>query len=189
MTRTAWRVAASIIAVATVVVVVNGVAGHFVIRNATEDAVSQADAVIVLGGEHDGRESYGLSAAQAAHASALVLSNPYSAADPVMSRMCSHAIGAIEVLCPRPDPSTTRGEAVMTSRLASERHWKSILIVSWRYHLPRTRLIFGQCLSGSGVAVTATAVPRAYELPMWFWQYIYFYQFAGIAKAVASGRC
>ena len=72
---------------------------------------------------------------------------------------------------------------------AGERHWKHILIVSWRYHLPRARLVFNQCLSDTGVSAAAKAVPRHYVLPVWYWQYLYLYQFAGIVKAVASDRC
>jgi uncharacterized SAM-binding protein YcdF (DUF218 family) len=188
-----WRAARRTVFVITTVVAVlaalNGVAGYLIFGNATDSALSRVDAVIVLGGEHDGREDYGLALAPQVHASTVVLSNPYPATDRLMSRMCVSRNDAVEVICSRPDPSTTRGEAMMTRRLAGERHWKKILIVSWRYHLPRARLIFNQCLSATGVSAAAKAVPRHYVLPVWYWQYLYLYQFAGIIKAVASDRC
>jgi uncharacterized SAM-binding protein YcdF (DUF218 family) len=143
----------------------------------------------VLGGEHDGREDFGLALAPQVHASTVVLSDPYPASDRLMKRMCLPRKPGIEVICSRPDPSTTQGEEMMTRRLAGERHWRNILIVSWRYHLPRARLIFNQCLSGMGVSTAAKAVPRQYVLPVRYWQYVYLYQFAGIVKAVASDRC
>jgi uncharacterized SAM-binding protein YcdF (DUF218 family) len=187
--RTARRTAAFITAFATVVVVVNGVAGYIIFGNAADSAGSHVDAVVVLGGEHDGREGYGLALARQGFASTVVLSNPYPSADPLMRKICLRHHGAAEVICARPDPSTTRGEAILTRRLAIERNWKKILIVSWRYHLPRARLLFHRCLSTMGISITVKAVPRPYVLPVWYWQYIYLYQFAGIAKAMSMDHC
>lgn len=177
-----------LVASAVAVVVLNGVAGYFIFSSATDSAVSRVDAIVVLGGEHDGREEYGLTLARRGIASTVVLSNPYRATDPVMRRYCRRD-GGTEVMCVKPNPPTTRGEALMTRRLAVERHWKSVLVVSWRFHLPRARLIFSQCLSNVGVSTAAKAVPRQYSLPVWYWEYIYFYQFAGIAKAVIVDNC
>jgi uncharacterized SAM-binding protein YcdF (DUF218 family) len=189
----AWHTARRTVVVSTTAVTViaalNGAAGYLIFSNATDSALSRVDAVIVLGGEHDGREDYGLELAPQVHASTVVLSDPYPSSDRLMRRVCLPRKDAVEVICSRPDPSTTRGEAIMTRRLAGERHWKNILVVSWRYHLPRARLIFNQCLSAMGVSIAAKAVPRHYVLPVWYWQYLYLYQFAGIVKAVASDRC
>lgn len=187
--RTAQRTAAFFTAFATVIVALNGVVGYIIFGNAADGAVSRVDAVVVLGGEHDGREAYGLAVARSGLAPTVVLSDPYPAADRVMSQMCLRRHDAVEVICSRPDPATTRGEAMMTRRLAIERHWKSILIVSWRYHLPRARLIFYQCFSNMELSIAAKAVPRHYVLPVWYWQFIYFYQFAGIAQAVSIDHC
>jgi uncharacterized SAM-binding protein YcdF (DUF218 family) len=189
MWRAARRTAVVVTTVLTAIAALNGAAGYLIFSNAAEDQVSQVDAVVVLGGEHDGREGYGLALARRGLAPAVVLSDPYPASDPVMRRMCLHRNDGVEVICSRPDPSTTRGEAMMTHRLAAARHWTKILIVSWRYHLPRARLVFDQCLSALGVSIAAQAVPRHYVLPLWYWQYLYLYQFAGIVKAVASDHC
>jgi uncharacterized SAM-binding protein YcdF (DUF218 family) len=187
--RTVTRATVVIAAFAAAVVIVNGIAGFVVFSDAADDDPSRVDAIVVLGGEHDGREDYGLALARRGVAPTLLLSNPYRAADYVMRRLCTGRSGPIEVICSRPDPTTTRGEAVMTRRLATQRNWKKILIVTWRYHLPRARLVFGQCLSSDGVSIAAEAVPRRYVLPVWYWEYIYFYQFAGIAKAVSVEHC
>jgi uncharacterized SAM-binding protein YcdF (DUF218 family) len=173
----------------TTIAALNGAAGYAVLSNAADSPMSRVDAVVVLGGEHDGREDYGLALARRGLASIVVLSNPYSATDPVMARMCVHRNDTVEVLCVRPEPSTTHGEALLTRRLARERHWTKVMIVSWRYHLPRARLIFRQCLSALGVSITAKAVPRQYVLPVWYWQYVYLYQFGGIMKATTVDRC
>lgn len=183
------RAAAVLTTLATLGVALNSVLGYVIFGNAVESTVSRVDAVVVLGGEHDGREGYGVALARQGLASAVVLSDPYPTTDPIMSRMCLHRNETVDVICSRPDPSTTRGEAIMTRRLARERHWHSILIVSWRYHLPRARLVFDQCLSAMNISITATAVPRHYVLPLWYWQYLYLYQFGGIVKAVAADHC
>lgn len=185
----ARRTAVLITALATVGVALNGTVGYLIFGNAVDSAVSHVDAVVVLGGEHDGRERYGVALARQGIASTVLLSNPYPASDPVMKRMCLRRNDAVEVICSRPDPLTTRGEAIMTRRLARERNWHKILIVTWRFHLPRARLVFHQCLSGTGVSIAAKAVPRQYVLPVWYWEYIYLYQFAGIAKAVSVDHC
>lgn len=187
--RAARRSAAVLAVLAPVLVAVNGVCGYLVFARAADSVVSHVDAVVVLGGEHDGREGYGVALARQGLAPTVVLSNPYPATDRVMSRICSGQHGAVRVICPRPEPPTTRGEAMMTRRLALEHHWKQVMVVTWRYHLPRARLLFCQCLCASGVSVTAKAVPRQYVLPVWYWEYIYLYQFAGIAKALLVGHC
>lgn len=173
----------------TVTAALNGLVGYAAFSRAPDSAVSRVNAVVVLGGEHDGREEYGVALARQVHASAVLLSNPYPSDDVVMQRMCLRHLDAIDVICSRPDPPTTRGEAMMTRRAAARRHWSSILLVTWRYHLPRARLLFDQCLADIGVSVGAKAVPRQYVLPVWYWQYLYFYQFAGIVKAVAAEHC
>ncbi|UMB70707.1 YdcF family protein [Mycobacterium paraterrae] len=169
----------------TATAALNGVAGYAIFSNAVDSPPSHADAVVVLGGEHDGREDYGLALARSGLASTVVLSNPYSSSDQVMNRVCHDA--SVEVLCVRPEPSTTHGEALLTRQLVRERHWTKIVLVTWRYHLPRARLIFRRCLSG--VSIAAKAVPRQYVLPVWYWQYLYLYQFGGIVKAMTVDRC
>jgi uncharacterized SAM-binding protein YcdF (DUF218 family) len=169
--------------------IVNGVVGDVVFAHAVDGVVTHVDAVVVLGGEHDGREDYGLTLANKGIASTVVLSNPYPAADSVMRRVCAGRRGAVEIICPRPEPSTTRGEAMMTRRLAVERHWTKILVLSWRYHLPRAGLVFRQCLSGLDATTTVKAVPRQYIVPIWYWEYIFLYQGAGMVKEAFADHC
>jgi len=187
--KRARRTVVLITTLATAVAALNGALGYIILSNAAESALEHVDAVVVLGGEHDGRERYGLTLARQGLASTVLLSNPYPAADPLMNQMCLPRSGAVEVICSRPNPMTTHGEAIMTRRLVRERHWHKILIVTWRYHIPRARLVFDQCLSGQGVSVAAKGTPRQYVLPFWYWQYIYLYQFSGIAKALTTDHC
>jgi len=163
-----------------------GVGGYVAFTKAPVDPITPADAIIVLGGEHDGREAYGISLAERGVADTVVLSNPYGAADPTMKKYCGVETDTYSVLCEEPEPSTTRGEAIFTQQLAEERGWDHVVVVSWRYHLPRARYIFDQCFAGE---VTMQAVPRTYDFSLVHWEYTYLYQLAGFTKAAIQGDC
>jgi uncharacterized SAM-binding protein YcdF (DUF218 family) len=189
--RTGRRILAAWEAIVVVVVIVlidMGISGFFVFTNAKVDQLAHVDAIIVLGGEHDGREDYALRLARDGWAPTVVLSNPYWDGDPVMKRVCRPGDG-IEVICMAPDPLTTRGEALMMRRLADERGWKKIIVVSWRYHLPRARLVFQQCFSDQPDATVMVDVPRRYRYSLLGWEFVYAYQWGGLAKAIALGEC
>ena len=161
------------------------------------DAPRKVDAIVDLGGEHDGREEYGLQLAREGYAKTVLISNPYSS-DPLlkkyvgdkpdsqalMQRVCTSGTAEIEVICFNPDPSTTRGEAMFTQRVAKERHWHSVIVVSWRFHLVRARYIFGQCFDGD---VVMRSVPRDYPGSPLYWGWQFAYQYGGIAKAAVLG--
>lgn len=175
-----------VVIVSVVVLAAVGGFGYLLFGGSHEDPLRQVDAIIVLGGEHDTREYYGIELAQAGYAKNVVLSNPYRADDPTMRELCDKTIGDISVTCVPPLPSTTRGEAMFTQRLSAERGWKSVIVVSWGYHLTRARYIFGNCYSGETVM---RAVPRSYDYGPADWELIYLYQFTGTAKAVVQGSC
>ena len=191
---TARRVATALEAVVLVVVIVlvnMWISGYFVFQRVANDPLQHADAIVVLGGEHDGREDYGIALAKQGWASTVVLSNPYGP-DGVMERVCHDTRGErgpVEVLCPEPDPLTTRGEAIMVKQLAAERSWHKVIIVSWRYHLPRARFIFEQCYSDAPGALIMQAVPKRYQFSPLTWEFLYAYQWGGLAKAFIQGEC
>lgn len=163
-----------------------GIGGYVAFTKARVDSLTTADAIIVLGGEHDGREAYGISLAQQGLAQTVVLSDPYGSADPTMRKYCAASTSNIEVLCIPPSPSTTRGEAMFTQDLARERGWNHVIVVTWRYHLPRARYIFDQCFDGT---VTMRPTPRAYDFSLVEWEFTYLYQIAGFVKAGVQGPC
>jgi uncharacterized SAM-binding protein YcdF (DUF218 family) len=178
---------AAVVVTAVIVMVDMGISGFVVFTNAAVDPLVKADAIIVLGGEHDGREDYGLSLARAGWAPTVVLSNPYPDDDPVMRRVCN--VVDVDVSCLRPEPLTTRGEALFARRLADERHWQRVIVVSWRYHLPRARLVFAQCFASPGTDAVFAEMPRRYQFSWLEWEAVYAYQWGGLAKAVVQGKC
>ena len=186
--RRCLTAAEALVVVLVVLLVDIGISGYVLFANARVDELARVDAIVVLGGEHDGREDYALNLARAGWAPTVVLSNPYDAGDPVMARVCRE-VPDIEVICLRPDPLTTRGEAILTRRLALARDWSNVMVISWRYHLPRARLIFRQCFSDEPGTAVMVAVPRRYRFSVLGWELVFAYQWAGLAKAVVQGEC
>jgi uncharacterized SAM-binding protein YcdF (DUF218 family) len=64
------------------------------------------------------------------------------------------------VLCFRPDPYSTRGEARAVARMAAARGWRSVLVVTSTYHVTRARLLFDRCV-GARVSVTGSTYRRS----------------------------
>jgi uncharacterized SAM-binding protein YcdF (DUF218 family) len=73
--------------------------------------------------------------------------------------------------------------------LANVQHWQRVMVVTWRFHLFRARLVFSQCFSNSPGAVVMREVPRQYSYGPVQWEHTYLYQFGALAKAVALGPC
>lgn len=163
--------------------------GFLLFNRAPSDPLRSADVIVVLGGEHDGREDYGLQLARQGVAPVLLLSNPYDADDPLVPQMCDRHVAAVEVICRRPDPLTTRGEALFTHQLAEERQWHTFVIVTWRYHLPRARYVFSRCFDDDPHTLVMRAVPREYDYSPLDWEGVYLYQYAGFAKAWIESAC
>ncbi|MXP20106.1 YdcF family protein [Gordonia sp. HNM0687] len=165
-----------------------GVLGYQLFTRDHQDPLRPADAIVVLGGEHDGREDYGLELAADGYADTVLISDPYRpykrSEQDLMNRVCDAGTDSIEVICFEPHPSTTRGEAMFVQHMATARGWRSVIVVSWRYHLVRARYIFGQC---SDREVVMRSVPRSYAQSWRDWAYTYAYQYGGLMKATALG--
>lgn len=164
------------------------VSGYFFLNRAASSPLAKADAIVVLAGEHDGREEYGISLAQRGLASTVLLSNPYRNDDELMRRVCKARYNKIQVICDRPLLTTTRGEAMMAGDLAVQRQWHRLIVVTWRFHIPRTRFTFGQCLP-PGTTAAYVAVPRQYLYSLAVWELQYVYQYAALAKAAVVPAC
>jgi uncharacterized SAM-binding protein YcdF (DUF218 family) len=78
------------------------------------------------------------------------------------SRSLCHRRTPYRVLCPRPSPYSTRGEAETVAKVAREQGWRRVLVVTSTYHVRRARMLFDRCLGASRVAVVGTrpSLPR-----------------------------
>lgn len=120
------------------------VASGFLFVWADEDTPRRADAVVVLAGDAGHRIPRGLELVESGVARRLVLSREPG---PKWSRwraLCSRRA----VVCFQADPYSTQGEAETVSRLAARRGWRSLAVVTSRYHLHRARLLFERCFDG-----------------------------------------
>ncbi len=94
------------------------------------------------------------------------------------------ALPDITVLCAKPDPFTTRGEARWLEQQMHDQGWDSAAVVTFTPHISRARMIMDRCDTG-GVAMVDVGEPLA----PWFWAYHFGYQTAGFAKAFALSGC
>jgi uncharacterized SAM-binding protein YcdF (DUF218 family) len=113
-----------------------------------------ADAIVSLDGDRPRRLRKAVELAAAGVAPTLVVVRAETAAPELLAA----AALPFEVLSIVPEPSTTRGEARGVARLAAERGWRRIVVVTSSYHVPRARLIFRR-----GVACELAFVPAGFR--------------------------
>lgn len=127
------------------------------------DAPTRAGAIVVLSGSASDRYPKGLALFRRGLAPTLVLSDGLAYA----RRACRRP----DVICPRPDPYSTRGEARMIARLARAHDWRTVIVVTSRYHVFRARRIIERCyrgrleLVGSLPGIGRYLLGSAYEWP------------------------
>ena len=111
-----------------------------------DDRVATADAVIVLAGEKR-RLSIALELVERGVAPVLVISDGIDPRWTQANQLCRLGDPA-RIVCLRPEPYSTRGEARLAARLARERGWDSLVVVTSRFHLFRARTLFERCFDG-----------------------------------------
>jgi len=138
------------------------------------DAPRKVDAIVVLGGASN-RVTKGLKLASEGYAPTLLISTPDPSA-------CRYRIPGVSVICFQPSPETTQGEARYVAKLASERHWSQILVVSGTAQTLRARLRFDRCYHGTALfdPVGASDVIK--------WVHNVFYEWGALAKALTIQR-
>lgn len=139
---------------------------------------AHVDAIVMLNGPGD-RLDTALNLAWAHRAPMIVIArgSPYWG----RGSICAPKIPGVKVICFDPDPSTTRGEAEFTGRLAKRYHWRSIVLVTTTPQDTRSRLRVRRCFRGS-IYVVAAPIP-AYE-----WPYAIAYEWGATAKAILLQR-
>ena len=124
------------------------------------DAPVPADAVVVLDGDRPRRLAAGAALAASGCAPVLVVVRCESVAPELLGR----AGLPFEVVSFVPEPPTTRGEARAVARLARERGWRRLVVVTSTHHVTRARLIFRRALDCElrfvGAGFTRRRVPR-----------------------------
>jgi uncharacterized SAM-binding protein YcdF (DUF218 family) len=133
---------------------------------------ARVDAIVVLGGQGN-RLGQGLELAHQDRAPVLVISRGLP--HPVPDSVCRPRSQAVKVICFSPRPRTTQGEAEFVSRLASQHHWRSVVLVVTPDQVIRARIRFERCYAGRVYVVTT-------PLPVLEWPYQIAYQWAAMFK-------
>jgi uncharacterized SAM-binding protein YcdF (DUF218 family) len=123
-----------------------------------QDSPRRADAVVVLAGDHL-RLGKALELMTRHVAPTLVISDGLAPGWREANRLC-RGEARFRVVCFRPDPYSTRGEARAVARMAAARGWRSVLVVTSTYHVTRARLLFDRCVSAR-VRVTGSTYRRS----------------------------
>lgn len=180
--RSRWRIAGAAV---LALVVGWGVWAYAVVQTPRVDAAGPVDAVLVLGGQ-DGpdRLQRALDLAADGLTDTVVISVPVGTGDALTRRTCARPPAGVEVLCFPPDPSTTRGEARELRRLADERDWTRVAVVTSTYHVSRSRMIVGRCFTG-----TTLMLRSGESISPARWAYEWIYQTAGYVKAEFLRGC
>ena len=123
-----------------------------------QDSPRRADAVVVLAGDHL-RLGKALELMTRHVAPTLVISDGLAPGWRQANRLCRGG-ARFRVVCFRPDPYSTRGEARAVARMAAAHGWRSVLVVTSTYHVTRARLLFERCV-GAQVFVTGSTYRRS----------------------------
>lgn len=122
------------------------------------DDIHKGDAVVLFAGGRGERLQQALVLMEIGKADVLVLSNGNLDGWTDANDLCSGVVDrGFEVLCPTPDPDSTRGEARVFGELAEKRGWSSLVMVTSDNHVNRAKLLLSRCFDGHVDAVGATA--------------------------------
>ncbi|WP_347108226.1 YdcF family protein [Paenarthrobacter sp. S56] len=103
------------------------------------------DAVVVLGGLSRERLPVAQDLQQSLDIPILVVSTTGLSGNVEGDELCNKGSGDPDLVCFRPDPLNTRGEAAAVAELAAKHGWKSITVVTSDYHLMRAGTLMRQC--------------------------------------------
>ena len=134
------------------------------------------DAIVVLAGSRS-RLPVALDLFRRHVAAVLAVSEDPS--DKARARFCR--LPPSRAFCFLPQPYSTRGEARAVARLARRRHWRSVAVVSSRFHLFRVRVLFRRCTDARLELVPA-------PVTWWRWPQFVATEWAKLAVAETTRR-
>lgn len=132
------------------------------------DPPGRADAVVVLSGGRNSRLDPALKLMRRGVAPVLVISGAGLDEDWLKAhRLCADGAPGFRVVCFDPKPYSTRGEARAITRLARARGWRTIDVVTSRYHVFRARMVIERCYRGP-LAMIGTSTGAWATFVSWF---------------------
>ena len=147
--------------------------------------IERADVVFVIGPPADARIDTALDLIHVGKADALMVSlDPEAEAYEKAQSACAEGVEGVKVLCARPEPFTTQGEARWLRTESEARGWDSAAVITFTPHLTRARAITEQCFGGE-----LAMVDSEQELEPYYWAYMFAYQSGAFVKMWLKGGC
>ena len=130
-----------------------------------DDEPRRADAIVVLAGGRNARLEKGLELVRGGVSGTLVISDGEAPGWEEANRLCERPGLNLEVVCFRPAPYSTWGEAEDVAALARRNGWRSLAVVTSTFHVYRARMLFARCFPGRvsavGTGSSLLYLPRA----------------------------
>lgn len=143
-----------------------------------------ADAVVVLSGDHGDRLDLGLRLVDRGVAPTLVILRPTDGpADRALPLCGAGQVGEAEVVCADPPVVSTRGDGRYLRQLAAERSWDEVVVVTSRFHGLRSGIVLSRCVEAD---VTVAGSRPAF--PWRTWARAIAHEVGGIGEAVVLKR-
>ena len=144
---------------------------------APSDEAGRADALVVLAGGGAERLDEAVRLVETGAAPVLAISHGRRPGSVDANRLCNGGL-PYEVLCFEPRPDRTQGEARAVAQLARRRGWRSVIVVTSRYHVTRATMLLERCFDGDvrgvGVAPRGNAgLPSAWNIAHEWGSYVH----------------
>lgn len=139
------------------------------------DPVQHVDALAVLSGDDGDRLALALDMRERGYTTRLILTDTTNSANARLKREASaggFAENRIYLTDLRVDSTAEEAQAIL--ELAQKHHWDTLMIVTDPYHSLRTRVIFRDVFSGSGITILVRPV-----VGHWFRSTTWFYHVTG----------
>ncbi len=124
------------------------------------DPPIKADAVVVLSGAKN-RLPVGVRLMRDRDAPLLVVSRN-DKPTPLEQRACAHELD-VTTLCVRADPFSTQSEAELIEKLATQRGWDALDVVTSKFHTYRAKFMIERCYHGR-LALVGSPNPKGFDL-------------------------
>jgi uncharacterized SAM-binding protein YcdF (DUF218 family) len=154
----------------------------------TTEVVRKSDVLLVLAPSGD-RLSKAERLMAEGYAGVLAISVPSGSRD-ADSALCREN-REYAIVCFRPDPVTTQGEARSLRTLSQLHGWNSATALTGRSHIPRAQVILERCYKGalSMVADSEDLPLISFVKPRSSWAYRYAYETAAFVKVAFNADC
>ncbi len=165
------------------------VAGIFLYVAPPSDEPKHADVLFVLG-PPDQRMVYAEQLMQQGYAPTLAVSSPVDEHGRFEASICG-AQRSYRIICFKPDPFTTQGEARALKDLSQKYGWTSANVLTAQFHVTRARVIVDRCYKGDlHMVAYRNGLPLlSLSDPTNSWVYEYLYQTAAFVKVALHPEC